>query len=75
MADEPTGRSEIGRLSHHLQQMQHALQQNGASGAWRKFYRGTSEITAGNTDLSSRINSRLPPLNRPRPYGTVDGNR
>lgn len=27
MADEPTGRSEIGRLSHHLQQMQHALQQ------------------------------------------------
>ncbi|ENO3792767.1 methyl-accepting chemotaxis protein [Salmonella enterica subsp. enterica serovar Kentucky] len=56
MADEPTGRSEIGRLSHHLQQMQHALQQTvGAvpQGA-EEIYRGTSEITAGNTDLSSR---------------------
>ncbi len=56
MADEPTGRSEIGRLSHHLQQMQHALQQT--VGAVRQgaeeIYRGTSEITAGNTDLSSR---------------------
>lgn len=55
-ADEPTGRSEIGRLSHHLQQMQHALQQT--VGAVRQgaeeIYRGTSEITAGNTDLSSR---------------------
>ncbi|EOA0442624.1 methyl-accepting chemotaxis protein [Salmonella enterica subsp. enterica serovar Kentucky] len=56
MADEPTGRSEIGRLSHHLQQMQHALQQT--VGAVRQgaeeIYRGTSEITDGNTDLSSR---------------------
>ncbi|EBE6512361.1 HAMP domain-containing protein [Salmonella enterica] len=56
MADEPTGRSEIGRLSHYLQQMQHALQQT--VGAVRQgaeeIYRGTSEITAGNTDLSSR---------------------
>ncbi|EIT2337788.1 Tar ligand binding domain-containing protein [Salmonella enterica] len=56
MPDEPTGRSEIGRLSHHLQQMQHALQQT--VGAVRQgaeeIYRGTSEITAGNTDLSSR---------------------
>ncbi|EBF8611547.1 TPA: HAMP domain-containing protein [Salmonella enterica] len=56
MADKPTGRSEIGRLSHHLQQMQHALQQT--VGAVRQgaeeIYRGTSEITAGNTDLSSR---------------------
>ncbi|EIJ0440813.1 Tar ligand binding domain-containing protein [Salmonella enterica] len=56
MADESTGRSEIGRLSHHLQQMQHALQQT--VGAVRQgaeeIYRGTSEITAGNTDLSSR---------------------
>ncbi|EOW1426908.1 methyl-accepting chemotaxis protein [Salmonella enterica subsp. enterica serovar Kentucky] len=56
MADEPTGRSEIGRLSHHLQQMQHALQQT--VGAVRQgaeeIYRGTSKITAGNTDLSSR---------------------
>lgn len=52
MADEPTGRSEIGRLSHHLQQMQQTV------GAVRQgaeeIYRGTSEITAGNTDLSSR---------------------
>ncbi|EAM8546481.1 HAMP domain-containing protein [Salmonella enterica subsp. enterica serovar Buzu] len=56
MADEPTGRSEIGRLSHHLQQMQHALQQTVGvvrQGA-KEIYRGTSEITAGNTDLSSR---------------------
>ncbi|EEP7862834.1 HAMP domain-containing protein [Salmonella enterica] len=56
LAEEPTGRSEIGRLSHHLQQMQHALQQT--VGAVRQgaeeIYRGTSEITAGNTDLSSR---------------------
>ncbi|EDL9311510.1 methyl-accepting chemotaxis protein [Salmonella enterica subsp. enterica serovar Infantis] len=55
MADEPTGRSEIGRLSHHLQQMQHALQQTvGARQGAEEIYRGTSEITAGNTDLSSR---------------------
>lgn len=56
MADEPTGRSEIGRLSHHLQQMQYALQQTVGTvrqGA-EEIYRGTSEITAGNTDLSSR---------------------
>ncbi|WP_171923446.1 methyl-accepting chemotaxis protein [Salmonella bongori] len=56
MDDEPTGRSEIGRLSRHLQQMQHSLQQT--VGAVRQgaeeIYRGTSEITAGNTDLSSR---------------------
>lgn len=56
MADEPAGRSEIGRLSCHLQQMQHALQQTVGTvrqGA-EEIYRGTSEITAGNTDLSSR---------------------
>ncbi|EDX9483899.1 HAMP domain-containing protein [Salmonella enterica] len=56
LADQPTGRSEIGRLSHHLQQMQHALQQTVGTvrqGA-EEIYRGTSEITAGNTDLSSR---------------------
>ncbi|EHM2228277.1 Tar ligand binding domain-containing protein [Salmonella bongori] len=56
MDDEPAGRSEIGRLSRHLQQMQHSLQQT--VGAVRQgaeeIYRGTSEITAGNTDLSSR---------------------
>ncbi|EDO6203003.1 HAMP domain-containing protein [Salmonella enterica] len=56
MADEPAGRSEIGRLSLHLQQMQYALQQTVGTvrqGA-EEIYRGTSEITVGNTDLSSR---------------------
>ncbi|QMI05235.1 methyl-accepting chemotaxis protein [Citrobacter sp. RHB25-C09] len=56
MPDEPTGRSEIGRLSRHLQQMQHSLVKT--VGAVRQgaeeIYRGTSEISAGNTDLSSR---------------------
>ncbi|ENT4818931.1 TPA: Tar ligand binding domain-containing protein [Citrobacter farmeri] len=56
MQDEPTGRSEIGRLSRHLQQMQRSLVQT--VGAVRQgaeeIYRGTSEISAGNTDLSSR---------------------
>lgn len=56
MPDEPTGRSEIGRLSRHLQQMQHSLVKTVGSvrqGA-EEIYRGTSEISAGNTDLSSR---------------------
>ncbi|HBU8848495.1 methyl-accepting chemotaxis protein [Citrobacter sp. Cs237] len=56
MQDEPTGRSEIGRLSRHLQQMQRSLVNT--VGAVRQgaeeIYRGTSEISAGNTDLSSR---------------------
>lgn len=55
-ADEPTGRSEIGRLSRHLQQMQYSLALT--VGAVRQgaeaIYRGTSEISAGNDDLSSR---------------------
>ena len=54
--DEPTGRSEIGRLSRHLQQMQRSLVQTVGTvrqGA-EEIYRGTSEISAGNTDLSSR---------------------
>ncbi|TGC27654.1 methyl-accepting chemotaxis protein [Escherichia sp. E1130] len=56
LVDEPTGRSEIGRLSRHLQQMQHSLAltvgtvRQGAE----EIYRGTSEISAGNADLSSR---------------------
>lgn len=56
MQDEPTGRSEIGRLSHHLQKMQRSLVQTVGTvrqGA-EEIYRGTSEISAGNTDLSSR---------------------
>ncbi|EOV9960340.1 methyl-accepting chemotaxis protein [Citrobacter sedlakii] len=56
MQDEPTGRSEIGRLSRHLQQMHRSLVNT--VGAVRQgaeeIYRGTSEISAGNTDLSSR---------------------
>lgn len=56
MPDDPTGRSEIGRLSHHLQKMQSSLGQTVGTvrqGA-EEIYRGTSEISAGNTDLSSR---------------------
>ncbi|HBI6861487.1 TPA: Tar ligand binding domain-containing protein [Enterobacter cloacae] len=56
LPDEPTGRSEIGRLTHDLQTMQHALVSTVSTvrqGA-EEIYRGTSEISAGNTDLSSR---------------------
>lgn len=56
MQDEPTGRSEIGRLSRHLQQMQRSLVQTVGSvrqGA-EEIYAGTSEISAGNSDLSTR---------------------
>lgn len=56
MPDDPTGRSEIGRLSRHLQKMQSSLGQTVGTvrqGA-EEIYRGTSEISAGNTDLSSR---------------------
>ncbi|WP_039055985.1 methyl-accepting chemotaxis protein [Enterobacter sp. Bisph1] len=56
LADEPTGRSEIGRLSQDLQAMQHSLVTTVTTvrqGA-EEIYRGTSEISAGNTDLSSR---------------------
>ncbi|EHX8193635.1 methyl-accepting chemotaxis protein Trg [Escherichia coli] len=56
MNDEPAGRNEIGRLSCHLQQMQHSLGMTVGTvrqGA-EEIYRGTSEISAGNADLSSR---------------------
>lgn len=56
LPEEPTGRSEIGRLSRHLQQMQRSLAHTVGTvrqGA-EAIYRGTSEISAGNTDLSSR---------------------
>ena len=56
LAEEATGRSEIGVLTRHLQHMQRALVQTVGSvrqGA-EEIYRGTSEISAGNTDLSSR---------------------
>ncbi|EPR3203506.1 methyl-accepting chemotaxis protein, partial [Citrobacter koseri] len=51
MPDDPTGRSEIGRLSRHLQKMQSSLGQTVGTvrqGA-EEIYRGTSEISAGNT--------------------------
>ncbi|MFO6469322.1 methyl-accepting chemotaxis protein Trg [Escherichia coli] len=56
MNDEPAGRNEIGRLSRHLQQMQHSLGMTVGTvrqGA-EEIYHGTSEISAGNADLSSR---------------------
>ena len=56
LADDLTGRSEIGRLTHDLQTMQHSLVKTVGTvrqGA-EEIYRGTSEISAGNTDLSSR---------------------
>ncbi|WP_054180062.1 methyl-accepting chemotaxis protein [Trabulsiella odontotermitis] len=56
MADEATGRSEIGKLSSDLQAMQRSLVKTVGTvrqGA-EEIYRGTSEISAGNTDLSSR---------------------
>lgn len=54
MADEPTGRSEIGRLSHHLQQMQHALQQT--VGAVRQ---GAAEILSQRDIFTSRCRQLL----------------
>lgn len=56
MADDLTGRSEIGLLTRDLQTMQHSLVNTVGTvrqGA-EQIYRGTSEISAGNTDLSSR---------------------
>ena len=56
VAQEPAGRSEIGRLTHGLQAMQQSLMKTVSTvrdGA-EEIYRGTSEISAGNTDLSSR---------------------
>ncbi|KFD20404.1 methyl-accepting chemotaxis protein [Yokenella regensburgei] len=56
VADEATGRSEIGKLSRDLQKMQRSLVQTVGTvrqGA-EEIYRGTSEISVGNTDLSSR---------------------
>jgi len=56
LAEDATGRSEIGKLSHDLQKMQHALSQTVGTvrQGVEEIYRGTSEISAGNTDLSSR---------------------
>ncbi|MBW9401530.1 HAMP domain-containing protein [Leclercia sp. EC_58] len=56
LAEDLTGRSEIGRLTHDLQTMQRSLVNTVGTvrqGA-EEIYRGTSEISASNTDLSSR---------------------
>lgn len=69
MADEPTGRSEIGRLSHHLQQMQHALQQTvgAVRQGRRKFIEAPAKLPPVIRIYLLVLNSRLPPLNRPQP--------
>ncbi len=69
VAPEPTGRSEIGVLSNNLQKMQLALADTVGTvrtGA-EAIYQGTSEISAGNTDLSSRTEEQASARNRPLP--------
>jgi methyl-accepting chemotaxis protein-3 (ribose and galactose sensor receptor) len=64
LPEQDCGRSEIGRLSQHLQVMQSALVKTVGSvreGA-EAIYQGTSEITAGNTDLSSRTEEQAAAL-------------
>ncbi|CCJ73205.1 Methyl-accepting chemotaxis protein III (ribose and galactose chemoreceptor protein) [Cronobacter condimenti 1330] len=64
LPEEATGRSEIGRLSQHLQMMQRALVKTVSAvreGA-QAIYQGTSEISAGNTDLSSRTEQQAAAL-------------
>ncbi|MEB5922397.1 methyl-accepting chemotaxis protein [Franconibacter daqui] len=64
LPEEPTGRSEIGRLSEHLQLMQRSLVKTVGTvreGA-NAIYQGTSEISAGNTDLSSRTEQQAAAL-------------
>lgn len=64
LAPQPCGRSEIGRLSQHLQLMQASLVKTVGSvreGA-EAIYQGTSEISAGNTDLSSRTEEQAAAL-------------
>ncbi|WP_426449145.1 methyl-accepting chemotaxis protein [Siccibacter colletis] len=64
MPEEATGRSEIGKLSQHLQHMQRSLVDT--VGTVRQgadaIYQGTSEISAGNTDLSSRTEQQAAAL-------------
>lgn len=66
MNDEPAGRNEIGRLSRHLQQMQHSLGMTVGTvrqGA-EEIYRGTSEISAGNADLHLAPKNKRRQLNK-----------
>lgn len=58
------GRSEIGKLNQHLQEMQAALVNTVGevrSGAVA-IYQGTSEISAGNSDLSARTEQQVAAL-------------
>jgi methyl-accepting chemotaxis protein-3 (ribose and galactose sensor receptor) len=69
MPDDVAGRSEIGRLTRDLQTMQHSLVTTVGTvrqGA-EEIYRGTSEISAGNTDSLHAPSSRPPPLSRRQP--------
>ncbi|WP_435953885.1 methyl-accepting chemotaxis protein [Dryocola sp. BD626] len=64
LPEQACGRSEIGRLSEHLQKMQAQLAATVGSvreGA-EAIYQGTSEISAGNTDLSSRTEEQAAAL-------------
>ncbi|MCT4717156.1 methyl-accepting chemotaxis protein [Enterobacteriaceae bacterium H18W14] len=64
LPEQACGRSEIGKLSQHLQAMQSALVKTVGSvreGA-EAIYQGTSEISAGNTDLSSRTEEQAAAL-------------
>ncbi|EFC7607445.1 methyl-accepting chemotaxis protein Trg [Escherichia coli] len=76
MNDEPAGRNEIGRLSRHLQQMQHSLGMTVGTvrqGA-EEIYRGTSEISAGNADLSSRTEEQAAAIEQTELTATVKQN-
>jgi methyl-accepting chemotaxis protein-3 (ribose and galactose sensor receptor) len=69
VAEEVTGRSEIGRLTHDLQLMQHSLVKTVTTvrdGA-EEIYRGTSEISAGTPIFLHVLSSRLQRLSRPQP--------
>ncbi len=55
MNDEPAGRNEIGRLSRHLQQMQHSLGMTvGTVRQGAKRFIVAPAKFPGNADLSSR---------------------
>lgn len=64
LPEEPSGRSEIGRLTQHLQFMQRSLVDTVSvvRQGTDAIYHGTSEISAGNTDLSSRTEQQAAAL-------------
>lgn len=64
LPEQDCGRSEIGKLSEYLQNMQASLVKTVGTvreGA-EAIYQGTSEISAGNTDLSSRTEEQAAAL-------------